>query len=80
MELTLKEFCDAQRGACKQIEDSIRSFVKEPAACDGSADWPEIRAQATLATRALEDARMRLGKVIQYFDGGVSCYDQEARG
>ena len=36
----------------------------------------EQRAQTMLAVRALEDARMRLGKVLQYADNGVSCYDR----
>lgn len=34
----------------------------------------EMHANLTLAYRHLEDARMRLGKVIQAFDGGESCY------
>lgn len=37
----------------------------------------EMIANATLAIRHLEDARMRLGKVIQWHDGGTSCYDKE---
>jgi len=36
----------------------------------------EAHAQAWLAVRHIEDARMRLGKVIQYaVGGGVSCWD-----
>lgn len=34
----------------------------------------EMHANIQLAYRHLEDARMRLGKVVQAFDGGVSCY------
>lgn len=34
----------------------------------------EMHANITLAYRHLEDARMRLGKVIQASDGGVSAY------
>jgi len=30
-----------------------------------------------LALRHVEDARMRIGKVIQYADGGVSVYDKK---
>ena len=33
-------------------------------------------ANATLAYRHLEDASMRLGKVLQALDGGVSVYDK----
>lgn len=36
----------------------------------------EVVANLTLAYRHLEDASMRLGKVIQAIDGGVSVYDQ----
>ena len=36
----------------------------------------EAAAQAMLAVRHLEDARMRLGKVIQYSGDGVSCFDK----
>lgn len=35
----------------------------------------EIRGNAMLAFRHLEDARMRLGKCIQHAEGGVSKYD-----
>ncbi len=36
----------------------------------------EAIANVTLAYRHLEDASMRLGKVIQALDGGVSVYDK----
>lgn len=36
----------------------------------------EAIANIMLAYRHLEDARMRLGKVIQAVDGGVSIYDK----
>lgn len=39
-------------------------------------DRGEMAANATLAYRHLEDASMRLGKVIQAYDGGVSVYDK----
>ena len=34
----------------------------------------EMRANIMLAYRHLEDARMRLGKAVQAYDGGESCY------
>lgn len=37
----------------------------------------ECIAQAMLALRAIEEARMRVGKVIQYADGGESVYDKK---
>lgn len=39
-------------------------------------DIGEMRANITLAYRHMEDARMRLGKAVQAYDGGVSCYKQ----
>lgn len=39
-------------------------------------DRGEGIANVMLAYRALEDARMRLGKVIQAADGGKSIYDK----
>jgi len=39
-------------------------------------EFQEVNAQLMLAVRHLEDARMRLGKAIQYgCDAGQSCYD-----
>lgn len=40
------------------------------------ADPGEMHANITLAYRHLEDARMRLGKVLQAQDGGVSAFDK----
>ena len=42
---------------------------------DGMVDGEAI-ANVMLAYRHLEDASMRLGKVIQALDGGVSVYDK----
>lgn len=39
-------------------------------------DTGEVIANLMLAYRALEDASMRLGKVLQAHDGGVSVYDK----
>lgn len=39
-----------------------------------AADRGEMIANLMLSYRHLEDARMRLGKVIQAYDGGVSVY------
>jgi len=36
----------------------------------------EMKANIMLAYRHLEDARMRLGKAVQAFDGGKSVYDK----
>jgi len=36
----------------------------------------EIKAQTMLAVRHIEDARMRIGKMLQYADDGVSILDK----
>lgn len=41
-----------------------------------AADTIEIAANAILAYRHLEDAAMRVGKMIQAWDGGTSVYDK----
>lgn len=41
------------------------------------ADRGEMITNTMLAYRHLEDARMRLGKVIHAYDGGVSVYDKK---
>ena len=43
---------------------------------DGMIAPSEAIANIMLAYRHLEDASMRLGKVIQALDGGVSVYDK----
>lgn len=40
------------------------------------ADVPEVKANIMLAYRHVEDATMRLGKVLQALNGGVSIYDK----
>lgn len=51
----------------------LRDFIER-------ADLWEMKANIMLAYRHLEDARMRLGKVIQAQEGGVSCYDKPVPG
>mgnify|MGYP001616140116 CR=1 FL=1 len=40
------------------------------------SDQAEVMANIVLAYRHLEDAAMRLGKVHQSLDGGISVYDK----
>ena len=46
-------------------------FVPPP---ENAPDDSERKANLQLAYRHLEDARMRIGKAIQAYDGGTSCY------
>jgi hypothetical protein len=66
-----------------QIEaiNDLRGAIKETAAetlalRDGMIAPEEAIANIMLAYRHLEDASMRLGKVIQALDGGASVYDK----
>lgn len=67
---TLEGVCNGLRASLLTAEQLCRALVSERKV-NG-----EAAAQAMLAVRHLEDARMRLGKVIQHtVGGGVSCFD-----
>lgn len=69
----IKSVCDADRTEALVLEvrtrDTARALLMDP-------DSKEASEQAMLAVRHLEDARMRLGKVIQHLGDGISIYDQ----
>lgn len=76
---TLEERCNRLRAALKDIERDARAIREDylnghPEVYPGQAD--EMAAQSMLAVRHIEDARMRLGKVLQYNGDGVSIYDK----
>lgn len=71
---TVEEMSDELRNRLKLLEDTWRAYIQDLK--DAKADW-EVIAQATLAMRHIEDARMRYGKVIQYLWDGVSIYDKK---
>ena len=78
------------KGKINRLRDQVgrveRSVVRLHADADKYNDCPqpqpcdrgEMHANITLAYRHLEDARMRLGKVIQAAEGGISVYDKRA--
>lgn len=83
--MDIKTQCAALRAEILATEQKLHSFkggllhtdlnrAEAPAA--PAPDRGEMIANATLAYRHLEDARMRIGKVIQAFDGGTSVYKQ----
>lgn len=70
----LYERANAIRAQLKEIgteADGLRRQLRDLGASQG-----EDVANATLAYRHIEDASMRLGKVLQAIDGGVSVYDR----
>lgn len=76
----LKEACDRLRGELLTIEKRVRGLKDHHTAFKGADAFPgqhgEMIAQSMLAVRHLEDARMRLGKVLQYARDGVSVFDK----
>lgn len=79
MEPNITEQSKALRDDLREIEARVRNlkshsvFKHEQAFADQHA---EMKAQLMLAVRHVEDARMRLGKVCQYADDGVSILDK----
>lgn len=70
-------YCAAMdsRRKLKQIADEVASLRQD--VIDTKAGNSETVANVTLAYRHIEDASMRLGKMLQSLDGGVSVYDRE---
>jgi hypothetical protein len=81
----LKKAANELRGIIKRVGDQVqglKGLVKETGEkgaipADPPIDFGEAIANAVLSFRHLEDARMRLGKLIQALDGGVSIFDRE---
>jgi hypothetical protein len=70
--------CAMHREMIQGIEVTTRQLLTSPV-FNGEERYPgqhgEMKANITLAVRHLEDARMRVGKVMQHADNGVSCFD-----
>jgi len=79
------EECNDLRQEIKKIGDQVFALIdrtdaipKQQKSMDLAtyqALKKEMAANVDLAYRHLEDARMRIGKVLQARDGGVSVYD-----
>lgn len=76
MEPDIKSPCNELRAAILQLGEKVRYLHKHTEFECEQPKHSEMHANITLAYRHLEDARMRLGKVIQAFDGGVSSFDK----
>jgi hypothetical protein len=70
----MSEFRTRIKTIAKDVKDAKELKMKHEV--NEIEDGPEVLANMTLAYRHLEDAAMRLGKVIQAYDGGVSVYDK----
>ncbi len=72
----IKSRCDRLRGTVKSMAKYTLDLKQDPHFKADNPSNGEMLANIMLAYRHLEDARMRLGKVIQAYDGRVSCYDK----
>jgi len=80
-EPTLEEMANKGRADIKPIELYVREMFRRTVKSQSEDAWEgqtaEKLAHIDLAIRALEDARMRLGKVLQYSsEDAVSVYDK----
>jgi hypothetical protein len=78
-EKLLQTLCNQLRESIRRTEVEVRALKEQPAMSFPDAykgQHGEMIAQSMLAVRALEEARMRLGKVLQYAGDGVSIYDK----
>lgn len=76
---TVKEYGDAIRRELKVIEDRVRKLMNHPVYTGEqgySGQHSEMKSHTMLAVRHIEDARMRVGKILQYADDGVSILDK----
>jgi len=75
----MSDWCETHRIQIKVTGDKIKALMDHEI-FKGEQEFPgqhgEMKANIMLSYRHLEDARMRLGKVMQQLQGGVSKYDQ----
>lgn len=75
----LQGYCNHIRAEIQKIADDVLLSKKSliPESIQDNEDRAEVMANLMLAYRHLEDAKMRMGKVIQAVEG-VSVYDTPA--
>jgi len=75
-----KEGCFGMRADIELIKSKCKNWMSHPefeiieASFEPFDKYHEMKENIELAYRHLEDARMRIGKAIQAFDSGKSCY------
>ena len=79
---TLDELMDIIRTSIKEIAKQVKEAKEERSKCEVTKkeDRGEVMANLTLSYRCLEDASMRLGKVKQALNEGISVYDKNVVG
>ena len=76
VDISLKDHLYNLRKECLELEGKLRDAKKFITTETVDGDKAEMLGQITLAFRHLEDARMRIGKTVQYHDGGKSVYEK----
>jgi hypothetical protein len=75
-----KTGCQGMRADIELIKSKVKNWMSHPELTSLEiSDVPlnkreEMEENLYYSYRCLEDARMRLGKAIQAYDGGTSCY------
>ena len=80
MNETLESQCERLRGNIKDTADEVKAMMESDAFDEEeifTRQHSEMKANIMLSYRHLEDARMRLGKVMQQIQGGISKYDKD---
>jgi len=80
--MTFDDKMDALRIEIKRLGATTLEHKLSRNECEteDKEDRGEVMANLTLAYRCLEDASMRIGKVKQHLNGGVSVYDKNVVG
>ncbi len=77
----IEDIVSIKRKDIKEVAKFVKGLMSHPyfkseRESGSKADIGEMKANIMLSYRHLEDAAMRLGKVLQAHDGGVSVYDK----
>ena len=79
MEPEMEQFCSDTREVIQKVAILVKDRMYD-LVFNGKELFPgqhgEMKANLMLAYRHLEDARMRLGKVMQQIQGGVSIFER----
>lgn len=76
IEAAIKPECDQLRQDLKALEDRVRELSLPVWERGVPGIHSEVYANKMLVIRHIEDARMRIGKMLQYARDGVSIYDK----
>ncbi len=79
-EQEFKNICNMARRELKDQEVRLRALLADDIYLGEQKygnQHGEMKAQTMLAVRHIEDARMRVGKILQYAGDGVSILDKK---